>query len=33
MGWVTIGEGDDAQHVFIGSGGKVLATRKEIGMG
>jgi len=27
MGWITL---DDGQHVFIGSGGKVLATRGQI---
>ena len=27
MGWVTL---DDGQHVFIGAGGKVLATRGAI---
>ncbi len=27
MGWVTL---DDGQHVYIGSGGKVLATRSAI---
>jgi len=27
MGWITL---DDGQHVFIGSGGKVLATRSTI---